>query len=44
MDEGGSTREDLKLPTGTDELDKLAGQIKADFAEGKEVIVTVLKV
>jgi len=43
MEENGGTREDLKLPTGTDEADKLAVQLKADFAEGKEIIVTVLK-
>ncbi len=44
MDEGGSTRDDLRLPTGTDELEKLAVQLKADFSEGKEIIVSVLKV
>jgi hypothetical protein len=44
MDEGGSMREDLKLPYGTDEAEKLAAQLKADFADGKEITVTVLKV
>lgn len=43
MEENGSTRDDLKLPTGTDEADKLAVQLKAEFAEGKEIVVTVLK-
>jgi hypothetical protein len=44
MDEGGSTREDLTLPTGTEEADKLAEQIKDMFHGGQELAVTVLKV
>ena len=44
MMENGETRDDLTLPGGTDEYDKLAKQLKEDFAEGKEIIVTVLKV
>lgn len=44
MEENGSTRDDLKLPTGTDEADKLAVTLKDEFAEGKEIVVTVLKV
>ena len=44
MLENGEVRDDLTLPSGTDEYDKLAKQIKEDFAEGKEMIVTVLKV
>lgn len=44
MEENGSIRDDMKLPSGTDESEKLADQIKADFAEGKEIIVSVLKV
>lgn len=30
------------MPTGTDELDKLAVDMKAAFDDGKEVLVTVL--
>lgn len=44
MLESGETKDDLTLPSGTDELDKLAIQIKADFDEGKELIVAVLSV
>eukprot|EP00775_Hariotina_reticulata_P011707 gene11707-11852_t len=43
MMENGDTREDLTLPTGTEEADKLAAQLKADFADGKELVVSVLK-
>mmetsp|Transcript_22391 Transcript_22391/g.48926 ORF Transcript_22391/g.48926 Transcript_22391/m.48926 type:complete len:168 (+) Transcript_22391:51-554(+) len=43
LTEGGDTREDLTLPTGTDDADKLAAQLKVDFNEGKELIVTVTK-
>ncbi|KAK2079772.1 Eukaryotic translation initiation factor 5A-1/2 [Prototheca wickerhamii] len=42
MTEGGDTKDDLTLPKGTDEADKLAAQIKADFDAGKELIVSVL--
>lgn len=42
MDEGGNVRDDMKLPSGTDEAERLAGQLKDDFAEGKELIVSVL--
>lgn len=44
MDDKGNTREDLKLPTGTEEAEKLALQLKNDFADGKELVVGVLKV
>ena len=44
MMENGDTRDDLALPHGTDEYDRLAKQLKEDFGEGKEIIVTVLKV
>ena len=44
MMENGDTRDDLTLPHGTDEYDRLAKQLKEDFADGKEIIVTVLKV
>lgn len=43
MDDSGNTRDDLKLPTGTDEADKLAQTLRTQFAEGKELAVTVLK-
>lgn len=43
MLENGDTREDLQLPRGTEEMEKLAETIKADFDEGKEVVVGVLK-
>ena len=44
MDESGNTKDDLSLPKGTDDADKLAAQIREDFAAGKELVVTVLKV
>ena len=44
MDEGGNTKDDLSLPSGTDDAAKLADSIKADFEAGKELVVTVLKV
>ena len=44
MDESGNTKDDLSLPKGTDDAEKLAQQIKADFDGGKELVVTVLKV
>ena len=37
----GDTRDDLSLPKGTDELDKLAADLKAAFDEGKELRVSV---
>jgi translation initiation factor 5A len=43
MTEGGDTKDDLQLPSGTDEADKLAIQIKADFDAGKELMVSVMK-
>ena len=44
MTEGGDTKDDLQLPSGTDEAEKLAVQIKADFDAGKELVVSVMKV
>ena len=44
MDEAGNTKDDLSLPKGTDDAEKLAVQIKEDFDAGKELVVTVLKV
>jgi len=43
MDEAGNTRDDLTLPRGTDEADKLAETIKNQFNDGAELAVTVLK-
>lgn len=43
MLENGDTREDLMLPKGTEELEKLAEQIKEQFAAGQELVVGVLK-
>jgi len=42
MDEKGDTREDLKLPGGHPEADKLAEDIRTAFAAGKELTVTIL--
>ena len=44
MDEAGNTKDDLSLPKGTDDAEKLAVQIQEDFEGGKELVVTVLKV
>jgi translation initiation factor 5A len=44
MDESGNNRDDLTLPKGTDDAEKLARQIQEDFEAGKEISVTVLKV
>ena len=44
MDDSGNTKDDLKLPTGTDDADKLAKDIKSEFDDGKELIVTVVSV
>jgi translation initiation factor 5A len=43
MDADGNTKDDLKLPGGTDEAEKLADTIQAEFAAGKELTVVVLK-
>lgn len=40
MDENGDTREDIKLPPIPEGF---AEQIRADFDEGKQLVVTVLK-
>ncbi len=44
MDDGGNNRDDLTLPKGTEEAEKLAKTIQEEFDGGKEVYVTVLKV
>ncbi|GMH39291.1 hypothetical protein BSKO_07189 [Bryopsis sp. KO-2023] len=43
MDDSGGTREDLTLPKGTEELEKLAETLKEQFGEGLEIVVTVVK-
>lgn len=43
MSDNGDTRDDLTLPSGTDEAARLAKQLKEEFAAGSEIIVTVLK-
>ena len=44
MDDGGNTKDDLKLPKGTEEAEKLADNIQKEFDDGKELTVVVLKV
>ena len=44
MDEAGNQKDDLSLPKGTDDSEKLAAQIQEDFDAGKELVLTVLKV
>ena len=44
MLENGTTREDMKLPSGTDDYDKLAEQLVEEVKAEKDVVVTVLKV
>ena len=44
MDEAGNTKDDLKLPSGTDEAEKLARDLADEFEDGKELVVTVIKV
>jgi len=43
MDDSGNTKDDLPLPKGTDDAEKLAEQIQKDFEDGKELVVSVLK-
>jgi translation initiation factor 5A len=43
MAENGDTREDLTLPKGTEEADKLAESIREQHAAGVELNVSVLK-
>ena len=38
----GETKDDLNLPTGTDESETIARQIVKDFGEGKGLVVTVM--
>jgi len=43
MDESGNTRDDLFLPKGTDEADKLAEMMQQHWDDNKEMAVTVVK-
>lgn len=43
MDESGNTRDDLFLPKGTDEADKLAEIMQQHWSDNKEMAVTVVK-
>jgi translation initiation factor 5A len=43
LDDKGEIREDLKLPSGPDDAEALARQIKTMWDDGKELILTVLK-
>lgn len=42
-DAKGETREDLTLPKGTDEAEKLAESLKEQFSAGQELVVSVLR-
>jgi len=42
MDDDGETKEDLKLPSGTDDLNKLQEELKKAFDDGKDMIIVVL--
>eukprot|EP01023_Acetabularia_acetabulum_P062763 TRINITY_DN7787_c0_g1_i1.p2 TRINITY_DN7787_c0_g1~~TRINITY_DN7787_c0_g1_i1.p2 ORF type:complete len:162 (-),score=33.73 TRINITY_DN7787_c0_g1_i1:564-1049(-) len=42
MMENGDTRDDMQLPSNTDDDLKLADQIRTDFDAGKELVLTVL--
>ena len=44
MDDKGAEKGDLKMPSGTDEADKLAENIQKEFDDGKELTLTVIKV
>lgn len=43
MADNGDMREDLQLPTQTEDDQKLAETIRNDFEEGKELVISVLK-
>lgn len=43
MLDNGDTREDLTLPKGTEDAEKLAEQLKTMHADGQELVVSVLK-
>ena len=41
LNDDGSTKEDLKLPEGIDDLE-LSAQVQAMFKEGKDLLVSVI--
>ncbi|MEW5317514.1 MAG: hypothetical protein WDW38_008803 [Sanguina aurantia] len=43
MEENGTTREDMMLPKGTEDAEKLAVSIKEMYAAGAELSISVLK-
>lgn len=44
MKENGDIRSDLMLPTGTDEADRVAAQLKDEFEKAAgDIVVVVLK-
>lgn len=43
MMDNGDTRDDVRLPSQTDEDNKLAEQIRKDFEDGKDLVLSVLK-
>eukprot|EP00892_Ulva_mutabilis_P011259 jgi/Ulvmu1/8505/UM044_0039.1 len=43
MMDNGDTREDLALPSQTDDDNKLSDQMRKDFEDGKELVISVLK-
>jgi len=42
MDANGNTKDDLALPSSTDELDKLSTDIRLAFEEGRDIMLTIL--
>lgn len=42
--DNGSTRDDLTLPKGTDEMEKLAQLIKENFEKDLDMAITVTRV
>lgn len=44
MDDNGGTREDLQLPKGSEDSEKLADSIRDQHSNGDELVVTVTKV
>ena len=41
LNDDGSTKEDLKLPEGVDDLE-LSAQVQSMFKEGKDLLVSVI--
>ena len=42
MADDGSTKDDLKLPAGSDESNRLAEEIQKEFEAEKDIVLTVL--